>query len=83
MNRLQNYKRCFCGKELTKRNRFGVKIEAPEHVNTLKREKEKKPYKFKTCVLYMCEICSEKAEKAVSNTLKADFYIYNDHVNPV
>lgn len=59
-----NYKKCFCGEKLKKINRFAVKLEAPTHINTAKRIKNR-IYREKTIVRYCCEECYIKMEKSL------------------
>lgn len=72
----QSYKECQCGASLNKRNRFAIKLETPEHINTQKREKECQPLYFKTVVIYLCEKCHNTIKNKISHELNSDWKIY-------
>ena len=71
------YKKCPCGEKLNKRNRFGIKLEAPEHINTHKREKEGKPHRIKTIVVYVCEKCYQEHYDYVRKKYNGTYIYYN------
>ena len=71
-----NYKQCVCGTKLKKKNRFAVKLEAPENINTIKREKAFYPYRTKTVVIYCCEQCYDKLYQEVKKSLNTGWFIY-------
>lgn len=77
-----NYKKCWCGKKLTKKTRFAIKLEAPANINTIKRDKENKPYLFKTVVSYCCENCYQNLYKNSLKSIKANWWIYYPDTNP-
>ncbi len=80
----ENYKQCKCGQKLTKRNRFGIKIEAPKNINTVKRKKQGKKNFSKTAVIYCCEDCLMRAREHVLITLNfSGFYFYYKNTYPV
>ena len=76
----ENYKKCWCGAKLNKRNRFAVKLEAPENINTLIREKNKQPDIEKTIVNYCCEECYHRLYDSIPKILGTeDWFIYYEN----
>lgn len=68
MNLPENYKKCFCGDKLTKRNRNAIKIKQP-------KERES--------VVYCCGKCCDKLRQKIEGTTKTGFFFYYDDIYPV
>lgn len=77
------YKECGCGKPLTKRTRFGIKIEAPAFINTDKRWKKGKSSHYKTVVMYCCEECTLTIKTILKDAAFDSFFMYYPDTYPV